>query len=66
MDLVAVHTRPASQSELLLELVEEKMLLSIVPPGQDAVDKSVDSRSAAAYHLSAGGQRVRARLALQA
>ncbi len=50
----------------LLEAVEARMLASIGTNAQGASKKAGGARHAAAYHLSAGGQRVRARIALQA
>lgn len=51
----------------LLDQVEKRMLELIDPSGdQDPADRGerADTARAAAYHLSSGGQRVRARLAL--
>jgi len=48
----------------LLDLVERRMLDLIAPCTEQNEGKRSDTAKAAAYHLSSGGQRVRARLAL--
>lgn len=48
----------------LMDLVERRMLDLIAPCADQDEGKRSDAARAAAYHLSSGGQRVRARLAL--
>jgi geranylgeranyl pyrophosphate synthase len=50
----------------LLHAVQEKMLLSIKSNATNLLKEKSASSNAAAYHLCAGGQRVRAKIALQA
>lgn len=64
---IAVH--PASVPDPLLSLlnaVHEKMLGSVKSKTTNLSKEKRDGANAAAYHLNAGGQRVRAKIALQA
>lgn len=64
---IAVH--PAWVPDPLLTLlnaVQEKMLGAVKSKATNLLKEKRGSSNAAAYHLSAGGQRVRAKIALQA
>ncbi|MBG6075871.1 polyprenyl synthetase family protein [Polaromonas sp. CG_9.11] len=64
---IAVH--PALVPDPLLPLlhaVQEKMIGSIRPKADNFSKEKMGGANAAAYHLSAGGQRVRAKMALHA
>lgn len=50
----------------LLNLVEAQMLASVRPAALHMSARSANGADAAAYHLGAGGQRVRAKIALHA
>lgn len=52
--------------EQLLDVVETRMIEAIGVNTSRVSKKSAGAMDAAAYHLNAGGQRIRARLALQA
>lgn len=52
--------------EYLLDVVESRMIECISPNATRVSEKSTSALGAAEYHLAAGGQRIRAKLALHA
>jgi hypothetical protein len=64
---IATQNSPVSTHSLpLLSAVEALMLASVQSSGPEVSRKSAGARAAAQYHLHAGGQRIRARIALDA